>query len=102
MHLTVVSLFMELWNNGVMKVNQNISLEGFSPLAHSTPSSSDTVSSLTDTISLSSSDSDLREQDIPAGHSRSNKEDMGSSAVKVSVSEAAKEVFESRKCLMYF
>ncbi|XP_072554962.1 uncharacterized protein [Paramormyrops kingsleyae] len=62
----------------------------FSPLAHSTPSSSDTVSSLTDTISLSSNDNDLREQDIPAGCSRSSKE--GSSA-----SEAAKEVENALK-----
>lgn len=72
-----------------MKINQIIFCKDFSPLAHSTPSSSDTVSSLTDTISLSSSDSDLREHGIPAGHRRSSKEDMGSSA--------AKEVIECRK-----
>ena len=66
----------------------------FFPLAHSTPSSPDTHSSLTDTMSLSSSDSDLRDQGIPTGRSRSSKEDMGSSTGKVSVSEAAKEVIE--------
>ena len=64
------------------------------PLAHSTPTSSDTHSSLTDTMSLSSSDSDLRDQGIPTGWSRSSKEEIGSSAGKVSVSEAAKEVTE--------
>ncbi|XP_054475543.1 uncharacterized protein LOC129107955 [Anoplopoma fimbria] len=55
---------------------------------HSTPSYSDTASSLTDTISLSSSDSDLREHGIPAGRSRSSKEDMGSSAAKEMVEDA--------------
>ncbi|XP_053364396.1 uncharacterized protein LOC128534120 [Clarias gariepinus] len=63
--------------------------------AHSTPSSSDAMSSFTDTLSLSSSDSDLREQGIPTGCSRSCKEDSGSSSVKVSVSEAAKEMVEN-------
>lgn len=82
-----------------MKVNRIISPNDFSPLAHSTPSSSDTLSSLTDTITLSSSDSDLRELGIPAGRSRSSKD---SSAPKVSGSETAKEVIENRKCLMYF
>lgn len=72
-----------------MKINQFTFCKDFSPLAHSTPSYSDTASSLTDTISLSSSDSDLREHGIPAGRSRSSKEDMGSSA--------AKEVIESKK-----
>ncbi|KAK2829778.1 hypothetical protein Q7C36_017768 [Tachysurus vachellii] len=52
---------------------------------HSTPSS------LTDTISLSSSDSDLRELVIPTGRNRSSKEDTSSSATKASMSEAAKE-----------
>ncbi|XP_053362878.1 uncharacterized protein LOC128532794 [Clarias gariepinus] len=47
------------------------------------------------TLSLSSSDSDLREQGIPTGCSRSCKEDSGSSSVKVSVSEAAKEMVEN-------
>lgn len=60
-----------------------------SPLDHSTPSS------LTDTISLSSSDSDLRELGIPTGRNRSSKEDTSSSATKASMSEAAKEVIES-------
>ena len=72
-----------------MKINQFTFCKDFSPLAYSTPSYSDTASSLTDTISLSSSDSDLREHGIPAGRSRSSKEDMGSSA--------AKEVIESKK-----
>ncbi|KAF1372667.1 hypothetical protein PFLUV_G00268280 [Perca fluviatilis] len=62
--------------------------EEFSPLDHSTPSS------LTDTISLSSSDSDLRELGITTGRNRSSKEDMSSSATKASVSEAAKEMVE--------
>lgn len=78
-----------------------VSYKDFSPVAHSTPWSSDT-SSLTDTISLSSSDSDLREAGISTGHSTSSKDDMGSSAVKIPVSEAAKEVIERRKCLTYF
>ncbi|XP_060780397.1 uncharacterized protein LOC132888357 [Neoarius graeffei] len=39
---------------------------------HSTPSTSDTSSSLTDTLSLSSSDSDLRDKGIPTGRSRSS------------------------------
>ncbi|XP_063331639.1 uncharacterized protein LOC134628807 [Pelmatolapia mariae] len=66
--------------------------EKISDEAHSTPSSSDTLSSLTDTISLSSSDSDLREKGIPAGRSRSSKD---SSAPNVSVSEAAKEMVKN-------
>ncbi|GAA6089211.1 uncharacterized protein LOC120714065 [Tachysurus ichikawai] len=52
---------------------------------HSTPSS------LTDTISLSSSDSNLRELGIPTGRNRSSKEDTSSSATKASMSEAEKE-----------
>ena len=76
-----------------MKINQFTFCKDFSPLAHSTPSYSDIASSLTDTISLSSSDSDLREHGIPAGRSRSSKEDMGSSA--------AKEVIESKKYFCY-
>ncbi|CAL8371245.1 unnamed protein product [Arctogadus glacialis] len=71
-----------------LTVRQRISDEDFSPLAHSTPSYSDTASSLTDTISLLSSDSDLREHGIPAGRSRSSKEDMGSSAAKEMVEDA--------------
>ncbi|XP_062307567.1 uncharacterized protein LOC134011993 [Osmerus eperlanus] len=55
---------------------------------HSTPSS------LTDTLSLSSSESDFRELGIPTGRNRSNKEDRSSSATKASVSEAAKEMVE--------
>lgn len=67
----------------------------FSPLDHSTPSS------LTDTISLSSSESDLRELGITTGRNRSSKEDMSSSATKAaSMSEAAKEVIESWKRLI--
>ncbi|XP_062408264.1 uncharacterized protein LOC134099416 [Sardina pilchardus] len=69
--------------------------ERISDEAHSTPSSPDTHSSLTDTMSLSSSDSDLRDEGIPTGRSRSSKEDMGSSTGKVSVSEAAKEMVEN-------
>ncbi|XP_060731502.1 uncharacterized protein LOC132849267 [Tachysurus vachellii] len=53
-----------------------------------------TPSSLTDTISLSSSDSDLRELGIPTGRNRSSKEDTSSSATKASMSEAAKEMVE--------
>lgn len=83
----------------MMKVNQIISPKDFSPLAHSTPSTWDTLSSQTDTVSLSSSDSDLRELGIPAGRSRSSKD---SCAPNVSVSEAAKEVIENSNCLMYF
>lgn len=97
MNIEIV-LLMALWSS-LKKVNQIISPKDFCPLAHSTPSSSDTLSSLTDTISLSSSDSDLREKGIPAGRSRSSKD---SSAPNVSVSEAAKEVIENRKCLLYF
>ena len=66
----------------------------FSPLDHSTPSS------LTDTISLSSSDSDLRELGITTGRNGSSREDMSSSGTKASVSEAAKEVIESWKRLI--
>lgn len=66
----------------------------FSPLDHSTPSS------LTDTISLTSSDSDLRELGMTTGRNRSSKDDMSSSATKASVSEAAKEVIESWKRLI--
>ncbi|XP_026186811.1 uncharacterized protein LOC113144799 [Mastacembelus armatus] len=51
------------------------------------------VSSLTDTISLSSSDGDLRKQ--ATGRSGSSKDDMGSSAVKVPLPEAAKEMVEN-------
>lgn len=72
--------------------NQMLSCKDVSPLAHSTPSSSDTHSSFTDTISLSSSDSDLRDQGIPTGRSRSSREDIDSSAGNVSV--AAKQVIE--------
>ncbi|CAI5669441.1 unnamed protein product [Oreochromis niloticus] len=75
-----------------LTIREKISDEDFCPLAHSTPSSSDTLSSLTDTISLSSSDSDLREKGIPAGRSRSSKD---SSAPNVSVSEAAKEMVKN-------
>ncbi|GAA6089212.1 uncharacterized protein LOC106675933 isoform X1 [Tachysurus ichikawai] len=65
--------------------HDSISDEEFSPLDHSTPSS------LTDTISLSSSDSNLRELGIPTGRNRSSKEDTSSSATKASMSEAEKE-----------
>ncbi|KAF4101574.1 hypothetical protein G5714_018006 [Onychostoma macrolepis] len=60
----------------------------FSPL----PPSSSTPSSLTDTTSLSSSDSDRRELGIPTGRNGSSKEDISSSAT--SMSEAAKEMVE--------
>nr|XP_055061894.1 uncharacterized protein LOC129444903 isoform X3 [Misgurnus anguillicaudatus] len=55
---------------------------------HSTPSS------LTDTMSLSSSDRDPTELGIPTGRSRSSKEDTNSSATKGLMSEAAKEMVE--------
>ncbi|KAK2843713.1 hypothetical protein Q7C36_011928 [Tachysurus vachellii] len=71
-----------------LTVCDSISDEELSPLDHSTPSS------LTDTISLSSSDSDLRELGIPTGRNRSSKEDTSSSATKASMSEAAKEMVE--------
>ncbi|XP_067104482.1 uncharacterized protein [Osmerus mordax] len=59
-----------------LTVRDSISDEEFSPLDHSTPSS------LTDTLSLYSSESDFRELGIPTGRNRSNKEDMSSSATK--------------------
>ncbi|XP_056113365.1 uncharacterized protein LOC130089830 isoform X1 [Rhinichthys klamathensis goyatoka] len=68
----------------------SISDEEFSPLP---PSS--TPSSLTDTTSLSSSDSDRRELSIPTtSRNVFSKEHMSSSATKASVSEAAKEMVE--------
>uniref|UniRef100_G3Q7A4 Uncharacterized protein n=1 Tax=Gasterosteus aculeatus TaxID=69293 RepID=G3Q7A4_GASAC len=72
-----------------LTVRDSISNEDFSPLDHSTPSS------LADTISLPSSDSDLRELGMTTGRNRSSKEDMSSSATKASVSEAAKEIVEN-------
>ncbi|KAL2088040.1 hypothetical protein ACEWY4_016868 [Coilia grayii] len=60
---------------------------------HSTPSTSDAASSLTDTISLSSSDSDLRDQGVSTGRSSSSID--SSSAVKGSLSEAAKEMIKN-------
>ncbi|KAJ8012353.1 hypothetical protein DPEC_G00041820 [Dallia pectoralis] len=52
---------------------------------HSTPSS------LTDSITLSSSDSDLRELGIPTGRKSFSKEDTSGPATKASVAEGAKE-----------
>lgn len=72
-------------------INQRIYCTVFSPLDHSTPSTSDTSSSLTDTLSLSSSDSDLRDKGIPTGRSRSSIEGSPS-AVKTPLSDTEKEV----------
>ena len=72
-------------------INQRVCCTVFFPLDHSTPSTSDTACSLTDTLSLSSSDSDLREKGISTGRSRLNMEGSPS-ALKAPLSETAKEV----------
>nr|XP_055049661.1 uncharacterized protein LOC129435329 [Misgurnus anguillicaudatus]XP_055049662.1 uncharacterized protein LOC129435329 [Misgurnus anguillicaudatus] len=80
-------IFLEL-----LEANPDICLtvrDSISDEDHSTPSS------LTDTISLSSSDRDLTELGIPIDRNRSSKEDTTSSATKASVSEAAKEMVEN-------
>nr|XP_055033830.1 uncharacterized protein LOC129422129 isoform X3 [Misgurnus anguillicaudatus] len=80
-------IFLEL-----LEANPDICLtvrDSISDEDHSTPSS------LTDTISLSSSDRDLTELGIPTDSNRSSKEDTTSSATKASVSEAAKEMVEN-------
>nr|XP_055043442.1 uncharacterized protein LOC129430313 isoform X2 [Misgurnus anguillicaudatus] len=80
-------IFLEL-----LEANPDICLtvrDSISDEDHSTPSS------LTDTISLSSSDRDLTELGIPTDRNRSSKEDTTSSATKASVSEAAKEMVEN-------
>ncbi|KAJ8010188.1 hypothetical protein DPEC_G00072400 [Dallia pectoralis] len=63
--------------------------EDFFPLDHSTPSS------LTDSTTLSSSDSDLRELGIPTGRKSFSKEDTSGPATKASVAEGAKEMVEN-------
>lgn len=70
--------------------NQRVYFTVFAPLDHSPPTS-DTTSSLTDTLSLSSSDDDLREKGISTGCSRLSIEGSPS-AVRAPLSETAKEV----------